>query len=51
VGYATLIEGEGAHGVMAIHPRGEAGAGDPVAARCPGLPRDQVAELFCGRRP
>jgi D-aminopeptidase len=32
VGYATLIEGEGARtGVTAIHPRGSAGAGDPVA--------------------
>jgi D-aminopeptidase len=33
VGYATVIEGEGARtGVTAIHPRGAGGAGDPVAA-------------------
>jgi D-aminopeptidase len=33
VGYATLFEGEGVRtGVTAIHPRGAAGAGDPVAA-------------------
>jgi D-aminopeptidase len=33
VGYATLIEGDSVRtGVTAIHPRGKAGAGDPVAA-------------------
>jgi L-aminopeptidase/D-esterase-like protein len=33
VGYVTLIQGEGVRtGVTAIHPRGAAGAGDPVAA-------------------
>ncbi len=33
VGYTTLIEGEAVRtGVTAIHPRGPAGAGDPVAA-------------------
>jgi D-aminopeptidase len=33
VGYRTLIEGESVRtGVTAIHPRGPAGAGDPVAA-------------------
>jgi L-aminopeptidase/D-esterase-like protein len=33
VGYPTLIEGESVRtGVTAIHPRGQAGAGDPVAA-------------------
>jgi L-aminopeptidase/D-esterase-like protein len=33
VGYTTLIEGESVRtGVTAIHPRGQAGAGDPVAA-------------------
>jgi D-aminopeptidase len=33
VGYTTLIEGESVRtGVTAIHPRGRAGAGDPVAA-------------------
>jgi D-aminopeptidase len=33
VGYATLIEGDGVRtGVTAIHPRGRAGAGDPLAA-------------------
>src|SRR5580692_2092829 len=33
VGYVTLIEGTGVRtGVTAIHPRGRAGAGDPVAA-------------------
>jgi len=33
VGYTTLIEGEGVRtGITAIHPRGRAGAGDPVAA-------------------
>jgi L-aminopeptidase/D-esterase-like protein len=33
VGYATLIEEDSARtGVTAIHPRGAAGAGDPVAA-------------------
>jgi D-aminopeptidase len=33
VGYTTLIEGASVRtGVTAIHPRGQAGAGDPVAA-------------------
>jgi D-aminopeptidase len=33
VGYVTLIEGDGVRtGVTAIHPRGPAGTGDPVAA-------------------
>jgi D-aminopeptidase len=33
VGYATLIRGESVRtGVTAIHPRGQAGAGDPVIA-------------------
>ena len=33
VGYTTLIQGESVRtGVTAIHPRGQAGAGDPVAA-------------------
>ena len=33
VGYVTLIEGEAVRtGVTAIHPRGPAGTGDPVAA-------------------
>jgi D-aminopeptidase len=33
VGYTTLIEGDSVRtGVTAIHPRGAAGAGDPVAA-------------------
>ena len=33
VGYVTLIEGNGVRtGVTAIHPRGPAGTGDPVAA-------------------
>jgi len=33
VGYATLVEGEAVRtGVTAIHPRGAAGAGDPVIA-------------------
>jgi L-aminopeptidase/D-esterase-like protein len=33
VGYVTLIEGEGTRtGVTAIHPRGKANPGDPVAA-------------------
>ncbi len=33
VGYATLIEGQSVRtGVTSIHPRGQAGAGDPVAA-------------------
>jgi L-aminopeptidase/D-esterase-like protein len=33
VGYTTLIEGEAVRtGVTAIHPRGKAGAGDPVVA-------------------
>jgi L-aminopeptidase/D-esterase-like protein len=33
VGYTTLIEGDAVRtGVTAIHPRGRAGAGDPVAA-------------------
>jgi D-aminopeptidase len=33
VGYTTLIEGDSVRtGVTAIHPRGPAGAGDPVAA-------------------
>lgn len=33
VGYTTLIQGESVRtGVTAIHPRGRAGAGDPVAA-------------------
>lgn len=33
VGYTTLIEGESVRtGVTAIHPRGQRGAGDPVAA-------------------
>jgi L-aminopeptidase/D-esterase-like protein len=33
VGYATLIQGQSVRtGVTAIHPRGRAGAADPVAA-------------------
>jgi D-aminopeptidase len=33
IGYATLIRGESVRtGVTALHPRGKAGAGDPVAA-------------------
>jgi len=33
VGYTTLIQGEFVRtGVTAVHPRGQAGAGDPVAA-------------------
>jgi D-aminopeptidase len=33
VGYVTLIEGDGVRtGVTAVHPRGPAGTGDPVAA-------------------
>jgi hypothetical protein len=33
VGYTTIIEGDSARtGVTAIHPRGPAGAADPVAA-------------------
>ena len=33
VGYTTLIEGDSVRtGVTAIHPRGQAGAADPVAA-------------------
>jgi D-aminopeptidase len=35
VGYRTLIEGENVRtGVTAIHPRGKANPGDPVAAGC-----------------
>ena len=42
VGYVTLIQGDAVRtGVTAIHPRGPAGTGDPVAGRLPRPERER----------